>query len=249
LSSVAEPEWEAAARAAGEQFMFQLYADGDESWVLDTAEKAADLGCKALCVTVDVPTFGRRERHLHRRQVIAGRPFGGLRHGEANRGRSDWSLIERLRRAVDVPLMVKGIQTAEDAALAHERGVDVVYVSNHGGRQLDHCGAAVDALPEVLSALRGTAEVVVDGGFMRGTDILKGSARGAARMGLGRLQALALGAAGEEGVYRMLEIIEQELCVDMKLLGVNRCDELDGTYLQPAVPVAPPGAFSAFPLL
>src|SRR5690606_37898280 len=174
LSSVAEPEWEAAARAAGEQFMFQLYADGDESWVLDTAEKAADLGCKALCVTVDVPTFGRRERHLHRRQVIAGRPFGGLRHGEANRGRSDWSLIERLRRAVDVPLMVKGIQTAEDAALAHERGVDVVYVSNHGGRQLYHFFAAVAALYEVLSALCGMVYVFDVGGYELSMDHMHG---------------------------------------------------------------------------
>ncbi|MBN1240756.1 MAG: alpha-hydroxy-acid oxidizing protein [Gammaproteobacteria bacterium] len=249
LSSVSEPDYEAAARAAGEQFHFQLYADGDESWVLDTAKKAVDLGCRSVCVTVDVPTFGRRERHLHRRQAIAGRPFGGLRRGEANRGRAHWSLIDRLKSRLDVPLIVKGIQTAEDAALALEHGVDVIYVSNHGGRQLDHCVGAIDVLPEVLLAVRGKAEVIVDGGFMRGTDILKAVARGAAMVGLGRLQALALGAAGEEGVYRMLEIVEQELRVTMKLLGANRCEELDGTFLQPVAPVTPPGPLSAFPLL
>lgn len=249
LSSVAGPEIGDAARAAGEQFFFQLYADGDERWVLDLAASAVDAGCKALCVTADVPTFGRRERGLHRRQSIAGRPFNVQRAGEAHRGQADWRLIDRLRQSFDVPLIVKGIQTAEDAELAVEHGVDVVYVSNHGGRQLDHCRGAIEILPEVLEAIGGNAEVVVDGGFVRGTDILKAVAMGAAMVGLGRLQALALGAAGEDGIVRMLEIIESELRVTMKLLGVNRCSELDESYLQAAAPVAVPGPFSAFPLL
>jgi isopentenyl diphosphate isomerase/L-lactate dehydrogenase-like FMN-dependent dehydrogenase len=89
----------------------------------------------------------------------------------------------------------------------------------------------------------------VDGGFLRGSDVLKALARGAAMVGIGKLQALALGAAGERGVVRMLEILEEELRVNMKLLGVSACADLDGTYLQPAQPVAPVGALSAFPLL
>jgi glycolate oxidase len=249
MSSVTQPSLEEVARAAGEQFVMQLYTDGDEAWVLDSARRAVDAGCKALCLTVDVPTFGRRERGLHRRQAVAGRPFGALRSGEAHRARADWTLVERLKAQLSVPLMIKGIQTAEDAALALQHGVDVIYVSNHGGRQLDHARGAIDLLPEVLSAARGKAELVVDGGFMRGNDILKAVARGATMVGLGRLQALALGAAGEEGVVRMLELIEAELRVTMKLLGVNRCAELDGGYLQPAAPVVMPGVLSAFPLL
>ena len=248
LSSVAQPDLEEAAKAAGEQLVFQLYADGDERWVLDNAKRAADWGARALCLTVDVPTFGRRERHLHRRQSIAGRPFGALRAGEEHRGRADWSLVERLKK-LDLPLMVKGIATAEDTALAIERGVDVIYVSNHGGRQLDHGRGAIDLLPEVVNAARGKAEVVVDGGFMRGTDVLKALAMGARAVGIGRLQALALGAAGERGLVRMLEILETEIRVTMKLLGVVSCAELDGSYLQPAAPVRPAGALSAFPLL
>jgi isopentenyl diphosphate isomerase/L-lactate dehydrogenase-like FMN-dependent dehydrogenase len=122
-------------------------------------------------------------------------------------------------------------------------------VSNHGGRQLDHGRGAIDILPEIVSAVRGRAEIVVDGGFVRGTDILKAVAKGAAMVGLGKLQALALGAAGEQGVVRMLQIIETELRVTMQLLGVSRCSELDGTYLQPAAPVVTPSALSAFPLL
>jgi isopentenyl diphosphate isomerase/L-lactate dehydrogenase-like FMN-dependent dehydrogenase len=249
VSSVTQPGFEEVARAAREQFALQLYTDGEQRWVLDTAKKAADLGARALCLTVDVPTFGRRERHLHRRQAMAGRPFGALRRGEANRGRADWNLVEKLRHAVKLPLMLKGIQTAEDADLAVKHGVDVIYVSNHGGRQLDHGRAAIDLLPEVVSVARGKAEFVVDGGFLRGTDVLKAVARGAAMVGVGKLQALALGAAGERGVLRLLELLETELRVTMKLLGVNTCAELDGTYLQPAAHVAPAGVLSAFPLL
>ena len=125
--------------------------------------------------------------------------------------RVDWAFIAKLKRKLKVPLIVKGIATAEDAALALENGVDVVYVSNHGGRQLDHGRGAMDILPEVASTVRGKAEIIVDGGFMRGTDILKALAMGAKLVGLGRLQALALAAAGREGVVRMLELLEAEL--------------------------------------
>jgi isopentenyl diphosphate isomerase/L-lactate dehydrogenase-like FMN-dependent dehydrogenase len=249
VSSVTQPSFEEVARAAGERFALQLYTDGDEKWVVDTAKRAVQAGAKALCLTVDVPTFGRRERHIHRRHAMAGRPFGALRAGEAHRGRADWTLVEKLKRAVKLPLMVKGIQTAEDAELAVKHGVDVIYVSNHGGRQLDHGRGSIELLPEVISVARGKAQFVLDSGFLRGTDILKGVARGAAMIGIGKLQALALGAAGERGVLRMLEILETELVTNMKLLGVSRVDDLDGTYLQPATPVTAPGALSALPLL
>jgi isopentenyl diphosphate isomerase/L-lactate dehydrogenase-like FMN-dependent dehydrogenase len=249
VSSVTQPSFEEVARAAGERFALQLYTDGDEKWVVDTAKRAVQAGAKALCLTVDVPTFGRRERHIHRRHAMAGRPFGALRTGEAHRGRADWTLVEKLKRAVKLPLMVKGIQTAEDADLAVKHGVDVIYVSNHGGRQLDHGRGSIELLPEVISVARGKAQFVLDSGFLRGTDILKGVARGAAMIGIGKLQALALGAAGERGVLRMLEILETELVTNMKLLGVSRVDDLDGTYLQPATPVTAPGALSALPLL
>ena len=249
VSSVTQPSFEDVARAAGEQFAFQLYTDGDEKWLIDTAKRAAQAGAKALCLTVDVPTFGRRERHIHRRHAMAGRAFGALRSGEAHRGRSEWPLVEKLKRAVTLPLMLKGIQTAEDAELAVKHGVDIVYVSNHGGRQLDHCRGGIELLPEIISVARGKAQFVVDGGFLRGTDVLKAVARGAAMVGIGKLQMLALGAAGERGVARMLEILETELITTMKLLGATSLAQLDGTYLQPATPVTAPGTLSALPLL
>ncbi|HEX5048272.1 MAG TPA: alpha-hydroxy acid oxidase [Gammaproteobacteria bacterium] len=249
LSSVAQQDLAAIARAAGERFVFQLYADGDDRWVLDLAKRAAAAGARALCLTVDVPAFGRRERAMHRRQAIAGRPFGALRAGEEHRARADWKLVDQLKKALDVPLLLKGIQTAEDAELALQHGVDVIYVSNHGGRQLDHCRGAVDILPEVASTARGKAQILIDGGFVRGTDVIKAVAKGAAMVGIGRLQALALGAGGQRGIVRMLELLEAEIAVAMKLLGVNAFTELDGTYLQPTSAVGSPGPLSAFPLL
>src|SRR5499427_5061994 len=122
VSSVTRPGLDEVAPAAGDNWMFQLYPDGDDRWVVDAAKRAADAGCKAFCVTVDVPAFGRREHHIHTRQTIAGRPFGGQRTGESYRGRADWKLIDKLRRTLEVPLMLKGIQTAEDSALALEHG-------------------------------------------------------------------------------------------------------------------------------
>jgi isopentenyl diphosphate isomerase/L-lactate dehydrogenase-like FMN-dependent dehydrogenase len=249
VSTVTQPSFEEVARVAGERFALQLYTDGDEKWVVDVAKRAAQAGAKALCLTVDVPTFGRREAHIHRRAAIAGRPFGAQRAGEAHRGRADWRLVEKLKRAVKLPLMVKGIQTAEDAELCVQHGVDIIYVSNHGGRQLDHGRGAIELLHDAISVARGKAQFVVDGGFVRGTDILKAVAGGAAMVGIGKLQALALGAAGARGVLRMLEILEAELTVNMKLLGASAIGDLDGTYLQPATPVTVPGTLSALPLL
>ena len=162
---------------------------------------------------------------------------------------TDWDFVDRLRSKLDVPLILKGIATAEDAAMAVEHGVDVIYVSNHGGRQLDHGRGGMEILAEVVSTARGRATIILDGGFMRGTDILKAVAMGADRVGIGRLQALALAAAGRDGVRRMLEILEMEMRIDMKLLGVNRLDELDGSFLHPVTPMGASGALSAFPLL
>jgi len=250
LSSVTEPGLDRVAPAAGDQLIYQLYVHGDDRWVGERVAQAVEAGVQAFCVTVDVPHYGRRERSLLRRHQLPGRPFGGTRAGEEHAMRLDWAAVAKLKhRLGDVPLIVKGIATAEDATLALEHGVDAVYVSNHGGRQLDHARGTMDMLPEVLSAVRGKTTIVVDGGFMRGTDVLKALAMGADLVGLGRLQALALAAAGGEGVLRMLELLETELTVAMKLLGVTRLSELDGNFLHPTIPTALPRALGALPPL
>jgi isopentenyl diphosphate isomerase/L-lactate dehydrogenase-like FMN-dependent dehydrogenase len=249
LSSVTEPALEVVAKAAGKQLIYQLYVHGDDRWVTERVKRAADAGVQAFCVTVDVAHYGRRERSLMSRHALPGRPVAGLRSGEEHAMRLDWPFVAKLKRKLKVPLILKGVATAEDATLALENGVDVVYVSNHGGRQLDHGRGSMDMLSEVMSTVRGKAEVIVDGGFMRGTDILKALAMGASLVGLGRLQALAVAAAGRPGVVRMLELLETELSVAMKMLGATKIEELDGSFLHPTVPVGRPDVLGAFPLL
>lgn len=148
-----------------------------------------------------------------------------------------------------MPLVLKGVATAEDAALCVDHGVDVVYVSNHGGRQLDHGRGAMEVLPEVLAAVEGRARVIVDGGFARGTDVVKALAMGADLVGLGRLPCFGLAAAGQAGLERVLEILEDEIRICLGLLGVTGWADLDRSSLCAATPVTLPHATSAFPLL
>ncbi|MDU1695748.1 MAG: alpha-hydroxy acid oxidase, partial [Bradyrhizobium sp.] len=147
------------------------------------------------------------------------------------------------------PLIIKGIATAEDAHIAVDHGVDWIYVSNHGGRQLDHGRGAMHVLPEIVAAVNGRAKIMVDGGFCRGTDIVKAIACGADLVGVGRLQCWALAAAGEDGIVRMLELLEDEVIRTLGLLGLASFAELNTSYLHPATATHPPSVFSAFPLV
>jgi glycolate oxidase len=122
-------------------------------------------------------------------------------------------------------------------------------VSNHGGRQLDHGVGSFEVLPEIVDAVAGRAKVMVDGGFYRGTDIVKAIAAGADLVGMGRMQCYGLGAAGQAGVVRMLELLEDEVRRCLGLLGVNGFSEVNRSLLRPAAPTNPPSVFSAFPLL
>jgi glycolate oxidase len=160
-----------------------------------------------------------------------------------------WDDVKRFKDRHDLPLILKGIATGEDAEIAVAHGVEVVYVSNHGGRQLDHGLGSAAVLPEVAKAVRGRAEVWVDGGFMRGSDVAKGIALGASCVGLGRLACLALAADGVAGLVRALEILEEEVRVSLGLLGAASFAEATPAHLAAAPVVSEPGVLSAFPLL
>jgi glycolate oxidase len=136
-----------------------------------------------------------------------------------------------------LPFMLKGVQTAEDAEIAVEHGVDYIWVSNHGGRQIDHGLGSLDTLPEIVQAVRGRARIIVDGGVQRGSDILKAVALGADAVALGRLQGWGLAAAGVPGVVRMLEILEDELISAMGLTGLTSIDQVTSKYVCHAEPV------------
>src|SRR4029077_5307826 len=171
LSSVSEPGLDKTAEAAGDGFkIFQLYVRGDAQWVDDHVRRAIDKGYDAFCLTVDTDSYSRRERDIAKRRQRARVRVDDARIFQAQ---FNWRDVERLKKEFDIPLILKGIATAEDAEIAVEHGVDCVYVSNHGGRQLDHGLGSVAVLPEVVEAVAGHARVIVDGSITRGTDVVK----------------------------------------------------------------------------
>jgi isopentenyl diphosphate isomerase/L-lactate dehydrogenase-like FMN-dependent dehydrogenase len=247
LSSVCHPGLEATAAAAETLRVFQLYVRGDDAWVDDWVVRAKANGFSAFCFTVDVASYSRRERDMLTRFVKPWRATA-IEGKEFQAGLS-WDQVKRYKDRHDLPLIIKGIATAEDAELAVRHGVEVIYVSNHGGRQLDHGLGSIVVLPQVIAAVGGRAEVWVDGGFMRGTDVVKAIALGAKAVGLGRLPCLGLAAAGVPGLVRALELLEEEMRICLGLLGVTSLAELTPQHLAAAPPVTEPHAFSAFPLL
>jgi isopentenyl diphosphate isomerase/L-lactate dehydrogenase-like FMN-dependent dehydrogenase len=247
LSSVSEPGLEKTAEAAPDTLrMYQLYVRGDDAFVEDRVSRAIKAGYTAFCLTVDTAHYSRRERDIAKRYVRASR----LRAtgGDFQRG-LDWRTVKLIKDKFKIPLVLKGIATAEDAAIALDHGVDWIYVSNHGGRQLDHGRGSMHILPEIVEAVKGRAKIMIDGSFCRGSDIVKAIALGANLVGLGRLQCWALAAKGETGIVRMLQLLEDEVIRSLGLLGVTSFAELDKSYLHQATAANAPSVFSAFPLL
>jgi glycolate oxidase len=157
-----------------------------------------------------------------------------------------WETMDVIKDMAGLPFMLKGVQTAEDAEVAVEHGVDVIWVSNHGGRQIDHGRGSMETLPEIVQAVNGKARIIIDGGVQRGSDILKAVALGADVVALGRLQGWGLAAGGKEGVIRMLEILEDELICEMGLTGVTSIQQMTPKYVCEAEAVTPPHEMSSW---
>ncbi|HSC96036.1 MAG TPA: alpha-hydroxy acid oxidase [Burkholderiales bacterium] len=242
ISTAAKPSLEAAAAAVKEPLIFQLYVRADRKWVEDILDRAKAAGYRALCVCADRNYYGRRERDMIARANVR-EGFGdptfqmGLK----------WVDLAWMKQHWKVPLIVKGIATAEDARLAVEHGADVVYVSNHGGRQLDHAQGTIEVLPEVVAVVDGRAEILWDGGVLRGTDVVKALCLGARAVGVGKLLGWALAAAGEPGLKRMLELMDVEIRTAMGLMGVTSLKQLNPTWVRPAQPVRPASQTNAYP--
>ena len=241
VSSSTQPSLEETAAATSAPKIFQLYVDGDMHWVEDILGRAKAAGYVALALTVDNALYSRRERPMIHRWL----PPTRRNPPEAKyRASLTWDTMDRIKEIGGLPFLLKGVATAEDAAIAVQHGVDAIWVSNHGGRQLDHGQATIDMLPEVVQAVNGKAQIVVDGGFQRGTDVLKAVAMGANAVAIGKLQGWGLGANGTAGVVRVLEILEAEMVVAMGLLGVTRLDQLGPAFLTSAEPVTFPHEMS-----
>jgi isopentenyl diphosphate isomerase/L-lactate dehydrogenase-like FMN-dependent dehydrogenase len=220
---------EDVAKAATGPQMFQLYHHGDRGWVSELMARVEASGYQSVALTVDVQLYGRRERDIAARwsprkaMEIAPNPRGP---DQEYQRRLTWADVEWLMKTTKLPVGIKGIMTVTDARRAVETGVRFIWVSNHGGRQLDHTQSTIDALPPIADAVAGAAEIVIDGGFTRGTDVVKGLARGARLVAAGRASLWGLGADGAAGVARALEILREEVSTTMGLAGRTRVADL-----------------------
>lgn len=236
---------EVSAAAPGAPRFFQLYWFKDEGVTRSLVEQAVANEFKAIVLTIDAPgTAGRRERDVRTGftvespipafEAATGRPSGATPAEVFSLVESclTWRDLERLRGMSDLPLLVKGLLTREDARLAVDAGVDGIVVSNHAGRQLDTVLAGIDALPEVVDEVAGEVEVLVDGGVRRGTDVLKALALGAKAAMIGRPVLWGLAAGGEDGVRDVLEVFRREIGLGMQLLGCAGCGEITRAHVQ-----------------
>lgn len=241
---------EVAAASTGNRW-FQLYCYRDRGVTRALVEAAEAADYSALCLTVDVPRLGRREREIrdlfhlppgitmknlepYRTDSLTAIDEGSALQKYVNDlwdGTLTWEVIGWLRSITRLPVLLKGILTAEDARLAVEHGIAAIIVSNHGGRQLDGAISSCDALPEVVEAVAGRAEVLVDGGIRRGTHILKALALGARAVLIGRPYVWGLVVNGEEGVRHVLELLRNELVLAMALAGRPGIKDIDASLI------------------
>ena len=248
VSSFATTAVEDIARAATQPLWFQLYVQPDRGFTKSLVQRAEDAGCKAICVTVDTPLAGARNREEraafrlppgmdipHLRGLRTAGARNAPREGEVFNAILDptltWKDIEWLKSFAKVPLLLKGVLDPDDADQAARLGVSGIIVSNHGARNLDTVPATIDALPAVVEQIGGRLPVLVDGGIRRGTDVLKALARGASAVLIGRPYLFALGVAGAAGVSRSVTILRRELQIAMALTGRRKIAEIDSSVL------------------
>lgn len=237
LSSVARNSVEEVAGVNPGLKIYQLYIRGGMDWIKPKLDAAKKAGFNALVMTVDSAHYGIRDRQTLNSFA---RPSSDMQGEDREfQAAMTWEKMTAVRDYWGGPMILKGVATAADARIAVENKIDVVYISNHGGRELDHGRGTLDMLPEIVAATGGKAEVWIDGGFARGSDVVKALCLGAKAVGVARLQAWALGADGAAGVVRALEILEEEIGNTMGLLGVNTPAELNPEYLTRVQPMGP----------
>ena len=222
--------------------------------MVDFVKKLQDKGCAGISVTVDIYRVSRRERSIHNKLSRSWCDSGGIPRdakGELEHKADEivwtsgdfpaahpfptplWDTVQRLREAASgMPVIVKGILTAEDTERAVKHGLSGVIVSNHGARQLDQVGSTIEALPECVQAAGGKIPVLIDGGFRRGTDVFKALALGASAVGIGRPYLWGLGAFGQRGVARVIELLRAELGLDMGMAGVAKLSQIDRSFVR-----------------
>jgi isopentenyl diphosphate isomerase/L-lactate dehydrogenase-like FMN-dependent dehydrogenase len=244
-SILTNASWEEVAATGPGRHFFQVYALGDRAWLSGVVDRVAEAGFAGICITVDTPVIGRRDRSLESGftwEVPEEGPPGLRSHGldYSHRPKFTWAELEWLCGATSLPVVVKGIMTTEDASRAVSSGARGVYVSNHGGRVVDHSLSTIEVLAGIVEAVGGDADVAIDSGFSRGADVCKALALGARAVGIGRLQCWGLAAGGEEGVVRVLEILGEEISNTMANIGCRSVTELTPEQVRWSIPAPPP---------
>ena len=236
------------AKAATRPLWFQTYILKDRGFTRDLVQRAEGAGCKALCVTVDSPVVGVRNRDQRARFALPPemeranlkglmRPGGNLRPPEGDiytpilDASMVWKEIDWLRSFARAPVLLKGVLNPDDADRAVKAGAAGIIVSNHGARNLDTVPATIDALPEVVDKVAGRIPILMDSGVRRGTDVLKALAMGATATLIGRPYLYGLGVAGSEGVRRIVNILHTEFKIAMALAGRPSLRDIDRSTL------------------
>jgi len=231
ISSSASLRVEDIAKAATGPVWFQLYVQKDRGFTRNLVQAAEDSGCRALCVTVDSPTFGARNREDRAKSELPERELPNLQGKDYLDPALTWKDIDWLRSFARRPVLLKGVLNPDDAATAVKAGVAGIIVSNHGARNLDTVPATIDALPLIVDKVAGRVPVLVDGGIRRGTDVVKALALGAQAVQIGRPYLWGLGVAGSSGVTRVVQILRKEFEMAMALLGRPTLASIDRTVL------------------
>jgi isopentenyl diphosphate isomerase/L-lactate dehydrogenase-like FMN-dependent dehydrogenase len=235
--------WEEVAATAPGRHFFQLYVLGDRDWLRGVIDRAENAGFAGLCLTADSPAIARRDSSLangYDWNIANTEGPANLRAIGFDRGyklRFTWIDLEWLCRATSLPVILKGVMSAADAIRAVDCGVKAIYVSNHGGRAVDHELSPIEVLAEIIEVVGGRAEVIVDSGFMRGAEVCKALALGARAVAIGRLQCWALAIGGAAGVERVLDILRQEIYLSMTNLGCRNVNELTADMVRWSFPV------------
>lgn len=242
---LATSSWEEVAGTAPGRHLFQMFVLGGREWMGDIVERLEQAGFAGVCVTVDSPVIGRRDRSLEQGFTWAVPPEGSpslARHGidHSFRARFTWPDLEWLCEQTDLPVILKGVMTPADAVEAVARGVAGIYVSNHGGRTVDHSLSTIEVLGEIVEAVADQAEVVIDSGFTRGAEVCKALALGARAVGIGRLQCWGLAVGGAPGLVRVLEILQDEIGKTMANIGCRTVDEITADHVRWSIPTLPP---------
>jgi len=236
-STTATRSLEEIAQAASGPLWFQLYVYPSLQFAEKLVHRAESAGYRAIVLTVDLPTLGNREKDRRNNVTIPPPPFREANFVDIDKDGQEWvtltwECLSWLRSITSLPILLKGILTAEDALLAIEHGMDGIIVSNHGGRQLDTALASIEALPEIVEAVAGRCEIYCDGGIRRGTDILKALALGARAVLVGRPVLWGLAVNGTEGANDVLEILRKELELAMALSGRPTLNNIDQTLVK-----------------